>query len=670
MTARMKLKRATALGRAATATGSTGLRPLAAAVLGAGALILTAGAVTTGSADTVVPSAPWCQLDDPASYRVRREALIAAGERDLSKIECPQTAGAAGSLPAEIAMPMPCGRVMVFRRIDVPAAHVLDQIEGSFGRRVDIARETVQKVMSSGPWEAPVSGSFTVARDGADGISDAVSDLKSRSFYMGKYEVTAPQALLWRMGLLEPGRASGAATDPACSDYNARVVAMDQRFIKAAGGFSWYDAIDFSRDYTEWLIARDQQRVEAGLDPDLPWEQGATGVVRLPTEAEWEFAARGGAVAVTSQARSLPLPWIEDPETGEQREAELNEICVEAPTKVDESVGPVGRKAPNLLGLYDTLCNAEEVVLDLFRPTRPDGLHGQVGGYVTKGGSSKFLRTENSVGMRREKELFRLSGEQRVATTGVRLAIAAPVFVGRRDKDDQYQEGMANEPLVVALRDGRAQLLDADTGAAKDSRAAVAREVAQLRERLQAQTVDRAELERRVADLDGRLDSLNVELRDRAIETARQRVRAGVVAANLIDRVGRNMFFAMTRRRTLLQGDKLAAEVRAAMNAEKWREEVIRNKDRIEAAFDLYLRLQLELAEEPEDFVSQQLAAARQGLSGASMRSFGDYLDVFEKHHAEVRAERGAVTETMRGRWLSELDTQRQRRDREFPEFR
>jgi formylglycine-generating enzyme required for sulfatase activity len=79
---------------------------------------------------------------------------------------------------------------------------------------------------------------------------------------------------------------------------------------------------------------------------ELNWAEAKAYCVavggRLPSEAEWEYAARGGTTV--RYYDSLPaIAWFAD-NSGEQ-------------------LHPVGLKAPNAFGLYDMLGNASEWVL-------------------------------------------------------------------------------------------------------------------------------------------------------------------------------------------------------------------------------------------------------------------------------------------------------------------
>jgi formylglycine-generating enzyme required for sulfatase activity len=81
---------------------------------------------------------------------------------------------------------------------------------------------------------------------------------------------------------------------------------------------SWFDAVSFC----EWLR------------------------VRLPTEAEWECAARGGAAG-------MRYPW------GDELPPQDDGRCADGPE-------PVGRRAPNAYGLYDLCENVHEWCSDWY----------------------------------------------------------------------------------------------------------------------------------------------------------------------------------------------------------------------------------------------------------------------------------------------------------------
>jgi sulfatase modifying factor 1 len=122
-----------------------------------------------------------------------------------------------------------------------------------------------------------------------------------RSFWMGQYEVTNSQLehfLKLPLPTVSPG-----SRHPAVN-------------------MSWLEADGFCR----WLSRREGR------------------VYRLPTEAEWEYAARGGLVG-------KDYPWGNEPPDGRAQVAAL-------------TAAPVGSFAPNGFGLFDMAGNVVEYVSD------------------------------------------------------------------------------------------------------------------------------------------------------------------------------------------------------------------------------------------------------------------------------------------------------------------
>lgn len=154
-----------------------------------------------------------------------------------------------------------------------------------------------------------------------------------RPYYLGKYEITQAQ---WRavMGS-NPSFFQGAKVKDNADQHPVEQV-------------SWEAAQAFIQRLNE-------------LD--------TTAIYRLPTELEWEYAARAGADTLLSWRETVAQAWIQDADKGSTHET--------------------GTKKPNAWGLYDTLGNVWEWVQDLDNGrTFPDPIPPQTGTqHVLRGGS-------------------------------------------------------------------------------------------------------------------------------------------------------------------------------------------------------------------------------------------------------------------------------------------
>ncbi len=273
------------------------------------------------------------------------------------------------SAPDDLILPLPCGGAMAFRAVATPAASARTRLVGPFG-------------------------------GGTDGAGE-------RHLLVGKYEVTALQyqtVMAQGAGLACPPVAPAA---PAGRGTDGRLLAQ--------AGVSRIDAVNFAAQLSRWLQANAARLPPCtGVErPCLPRVEGRPAFVRLPLDAEWDYAARGGALVTDAEFALARYPMPE----GLERHAWFNRNS-------DGELAQIGLRLPNPLGLHDLYGNAWELMND---PYSSEAFPGQVGGDALRGGGIHSAEEDLRADARIEVQPYDSAGDVKTADTGFRVVLAAPV---------------------------------------------------------------------------------------------------------------------------------------------------------------------------------------------------------------------------------------------------
>jgi formylglycine-generating enzyme required for sulfatase activity len=286
-------------------------------------------------------------------------------------------------LPDDLALPLPCGGRMAFRPVETPMAE---------GPLADRAFMLGQAETGSDYAEFPRRGH----------VAGPFEHGGRRVFWLGKYEVTRDQY--------------AAVMDAACpTPSEAGRVAKSE--------VSWFDAVAFTARLSSWWLGNARHT--------LPRRGQALAFARLPTEEEWEFAARGGA-SVGEGEFSSRTPAFPD--------GLAAHAWFAGPASADGRVRAVGSLKPGPLGLHDMLGNVAEWVIEPYRLTVVGRSHGQAGGVVARGGHILTDEAQLRSSLREEYPPFnpRTGAPLALRTVGFRVVLGLVVTI-----DDTMPEAFA-----------------------------------------------------------------------------------------------------------------------------------------------------------------------------------------------------------------------------------
>ena len=452
----------------------------------------------------------------------------------------------------DLTLPLPCGGAMVFRPVDVPAG----------GSVLADRPVTMGEPQTSLGYIDYVHNAFLAAPFPAGN--------GARRYWMGKYHVTRDQY--------------AAINGPPCPTPSpgGRV---------AQNGVSWLDAVNAAAKWSSWLLANARDK--------LPRRDEAFAYARLPTEDEWEFAARGGTKVSAEDflGRTWPAP------------EGIEHYAMAGSRTAGGRVQQVGQLLPNPLGLYDMLGNLDQMTLEPFRLNRVGRPHGEAGGIVARGGNYSTPPTSLHTAMRIEIPPFdpQTNAPTKLSTLGFRLVLSAP-SVGSLRETEQVQAAFSSELGT------RQQIGDSD-----DPRV--------LLDQLRQTTNDDA-VKRALDHLSARLASDERARADQATWALGAQIEGATVMAHFVWWLDRN---AKTQEKLGMAFADTPAKQEAVHQA------IARRRAELAASLDGYFRLVRQIATGPAaGELDHQVGVLRQELLNCGQPQLAAFLPAVAHHAAMI----------------------------------
>lgn len=285
----------------------------------------------------------------------------------------------------DVVLPLPCEGSMVFRKVIVPVNKPLDDFGVTLGSEGTALRYLEQA------HPAHIAGSFTIDHPSP-----------GRYYLIAKYEVTELQYQ--------------AVMQDTCPKPSLKLTLPKVQI-------SWFDAMQFSDKLNIWL--------RKNAIKSLPTEDGVPGFARLPTEVEWEFAARGGNNVRPTEFREATFPMPEG----------MNKYVWFAGSQSSNGkLQLAGLLSPNPLGIHDILGNADEMMFESFRLNKLNRFHGQAGGFVVRGANYRTPEGDVRTSWRQEQTYYRDAEPNKQPTAGFRLVVVAPALTSA-ERSKQIEQG-------------------------------------------------------------------------------------------------------------------------------------------------------------------------------------------------------------------------------------